>query len=473
MKKRPKDAGKKHKLKLPSQRTLAFAILGTVLFVFVINLAVFLTYRNKTYPKTKLNNTLIGTVSFASLTPKAQDVISPPDKITLKVQTKSKDISSEQLGVSVDYDALSKNIRENRYAIPVLNFFAATNTEAAYSISQQTSDATLESLRSELETAATPAHVTLQETQFVAVPAQAAISINAEQASQTIASQLHTGQTSIDLPINETPAPENAVDINAEALKLNSAVGAEIAFSYSGQNKTLAKTDIAAVFEAKDATFAVSQKQVNALVDKIAKQFGIILGNRQQAASQLTTALQNGTDVTVALQAAPQKRVTYTYCVAAKGVDQSYLGTLKSKLQAVYGDSRGWSVNGQVQFSPVASGCSFTVWLTAADLVPSFSSTICDNIWSCRVGNNVILNFDRWSGASSAWNSAGGTLDEYRSMVINHETGHWLGFSHRYCSGAGQPAPVMQQQSISLQGCSFNAWPTASEIQALKKSKGL
>ena len=37
-------------------------------------------------------------------------------------------------------------------------------------------------------------------------------------------------------------------------------------------------------------------------------------------------------------------------------------------------------------------------------------------------------------------------------MVINHETGHWLGLGHSFCSGPGQLAPVMQQQSIDVTG---------------------
>jgi len=94
-------------------------------------------------------------------------------------------------------------------------------------------------------------------------------------------------------------------------------------------------------------------------------------------------------------------------------------------------------------------------------------------MWSCRVGPNVVINFDRWQNASPAWNQMGGTLEEYRHMVINHESGHWLGFGHAQCPGAGQQAPVMQQQSINLQGCKFNAWPTAGEIAALRRSLGI
>jgi hypothetical protein len=98
---------------------------------------------------------------------------------------------------------------------------------------------------------------------------------------------------------------------------------------------------------------------------------------------------------------------------------------------------------------------------------------VCDSYYSCRSGRNVVINFDRWQGATDPWNAAGGSLEDYRVMVTNHETGHWLGFGHAFCPGAGQPAPVMQQQSISLQGCTFNPWPTASELAAAKSARGL
>jgi len=44
------------------------------------------------------------------------------------------------------------------------------------------------------------------------------------------------------------------------------------------------------------------------------------------------------------------------------------------------------------------------------------------------------------------------------------EVGHWLGHDHKVCSGVGQLAAVMQQQSISLGGCNFNPWPLDSEL---------
>lgn len=152
-----------------------------------------------------------------------------------------------------------------------------------------------------------------------------------------------------------------------------------------------------------------------------------------------------------------------TYDVTTKGVVTSSLAEFKQQAHATLNDGRGWSRMG-VSFQEVASGGQFTLVLSEAAQVPSFSPGGCGAEYSCRVGRYVIINQDRWIGATPSWNNAGGSLRDYRHMVVNHETGHWLGHGHSNCTGSGQPAQVMQQQSMSLQGCTFNAWPTASEL---------
>lgn len=154
------------------------------------------------------------------------------------------------------------------------------------------------------------------------------------------------------------------------------------------------------------------------------------------------------------------RRVTYD--VSTKGAVSADFAEFRAQANATLNDSRGWARMG-VSFTEVASGGALTLVLSEASQLPTFSSG-CSADYSCRAGRYVIINQDRWLSATSSWNAGGGSLRDYRHMVVNHETGHWLGHGHETCAAAGQAAAVMQQQSISLQGCSFNPWPIASEL---------
>jgi len=154
-------------------------------------------------------------------------------------------------------------------------------------------------------------------------------------------------------------------------------------------------------------------------------------------------------------------RHTVTYSVTTRGPVHANLAVFKRLAQQTYDDPRGWRGAG-VAFRRVRSGGAFRLVLSEASSVPTFGYP-CDSTWSCRVGNFVIINQNRWLGASPMWNSIGRSLRDYRHMVVNHETGHWLGHRHRYCSGPGRLAPVMMQQSKGLHGCRANPWPLRGE----------
>ena len=155
-------------------------------------------------------------------------------------------------------------------------------------------------------------------------------------------------------------------------------------------------------------------------------------------------------------------RRTVRYHVETRGRITTSLQEFRSQAQQTYDDPRGWRAAG-IRFVPVKSGGAFTLVLAQASYVPRFSSS-CSAMWSCRVGRFVIINQDRWKNASPAWNAAHLALRDYRHMLVNHETGHWLGLGHAQCPGPGRLAPVMQQQSKGLQGCRFNPFPTRHEI---------
>lgn len=160
----------------------------------------------------------------------------------------------------------------------------------------------------------------------------------------------------------------------------------------------------------------------------------------------------------------PGQKATVTYSVTTKGAITANVPEFKQQANATLNDARGWARLG-VYFQEVANGGQFTLVLSEAGQLPSFS-TGCSAEYSCNVGRFVVINQDRWLGATPSWNRGGGSLRDYRHMVVNHETGHWLGHGHRSCGGAGQPAPLMQQQSIDLQGCVFNPWPLKAELSS-------
>jgi hypothetical protein len=155
-------------------------------------------------------------------------------------------------------------------------------------------------------------------------------------------------------------------------------------------------------------------------------------------------------------------RRTVRYHVETRGHITTSVRDFARLAQETYDDPRGWRGAG-IEFRRVAHGGAFTLVLSEARLVPSFSS-ICSAMWSCRVGRFVIINQERWKHASPAWNAAHAGLRGYRHMVLNHETGHWLGLGHAGCPGPGRLAPVMMQQSKGLRGCRFNPFPTRREL---------
>lgn len=174
----------------------------------------------------------------------------------------------------------------------------------------------------------------------------------------------------------------------------------------------------------------------------------------------------------VVLVAACDPERIYTYRIATRGPVGADAGEFAAQVDRTLRDPRGWSLGGSIGFRRTDGPANFTVWLASAGSVPSFSSA-CSSQWSCRVGPNVIINHDRWRGATATWPYG---LRAYRDYVTNHEVGHWLGFGHQGCPAPGLPAPVMTQQSKGgsvLGACRFNTWPTQGELQAAARRHGV
>jgi hypothetical protein len=148
-----------------------------------------------------------------------------------------------------------------------------------------------------------------------------------------------------------------------------------------------------------------------------------------------------------------------TYRIAVEnGIQGVTANDFAGQVSAVLGDPRSWTGTGRWRLQQVPAGgrYSFTIYLAT----PATRDRLCgdgyDRYTSCRNGNSVVLNVARWVHGVPAY---GDDLAGYRDYMINHETGHRLYNGHELCPGPGQPAPVMQQQTLGLHGCVPNSWP--------------
>jgi len=124
----------------------------------------------------------------------------------------------------------------------------------------------------------------------------------------------------------------------------------------------------------------------------------------------------------------------------------------------ILSDARSWVGAGSVKWRRVDPGESadLTIILGA----PATVDEICRPLrtggyFSCRNGDTIGINVNRWNTATDWWPAS---LRVYRTYVINHEVGHYLGRSHVSCPGEGELARVMQQQTKTLGGCVANGW---------------
>ena len=125
-------------------------------------------------------------------------------------------------------------------------------------------------------------------------------------------------------------------------------------------------------------------------------------------------------------------------------------------------DPRGWGSDGSVSFARTDGVADIRVLVASPATVDAMCAPLATNgKWSCGRYGHAAINALRWVGGSDAFNAASGTdLLTYRQYLVNHEVGHLLGHQHVGCPAPGTLAPIMLQQSIRLEGCLPNGWPS-------------
>ncbi|MFB8440856.1 DUF3152 domain-containing protein [Streptomyces niveus] len=167
------------------------------------------------------------------------------------------------------------------------------------------------------------------------------------------------------------------------------------------------------------------------------------------------------------LAKAPGKGEKITYRIDIEkglGLDRKLFA---DAVQKTLNDDRSWAHNGAMTFERISGGSPrFVITLaspgtTAEWCAKSGLDTTIDNV-SCdsAATDRVMINAYRWAQGAKTYGPK--AMFTYRQMLINHEIGHRLGYDHVSCKTPGSLAPVMQQQTktLDLDGvkCKPNPW---------------
>lgn len=127
-------------------------------------------------------------------------------------------------------------------------------------------------------------------------------------------------------------------------------------------------------------------------------------------------------------------------------------------ITSILNDPRGWNNITEKEFLLVSEeDADFTFIFSSPDKTDELCAPLETNgIYSCRNEEEIIINYFRWENGAIDF---GNDMRTYRLYLINHETGHILGWGHTGCPKDGALAPVMMQQSKTTDGCTPYGWP--------------
>lgn len=186
---------------------------------------------------------------------------------------------------------------------------------------------------------------------------------------------------------------------------------------------------------------------------------GVSRPSRPPAASRSIPERGSGRFKVAAAPPGPIEEATTYRVEVEKGLPYSAKEVARF-IETTLADDRGWAA--EHKLARVDGHADLRIVLATPETADALCAPLdTDGRLSCRNGSDVVLNAWRWHFGADSYAD---DLAAYRRYVVNHETGHALGYPHAVCPGEGATAPVMLQQTKGLDGCTANPWPARVDL---------
>ncbi len=454
-----------------SQRRLLYGLMTVAVFM-IVNLAVGVYYAQRIYPGVRVGDINLSGRSWGAVEAAITAGL-PNQPIHLVVGSTSYTLTPQEVGATYNLNTIRQQVeRQGHSYLPlwgVVTTFWSQPIAVDYQVDERVFGQRLADLANEQSHAASDAQPVIVAGTAVVLSDKAGQLLDVAKLRAGALTALKSHDNVVITTTNISPSV-SAEAFASDISQANAILGATITLKIKTQSVAISRAQIGAWlhFGNPGSGVSVDNAAISGYVNSLGTGF-----DRAAAAATIASDLTSAKSVAYTASVrrfttAPSGVVTpatiksYRYCISVSGASQDKANELAGTAKSVYAMVGGWSLTGLVKLEPAATSCNFTLWLAAADNMPHFSPA-CGSHSTCRVDNNLVINLSNWDQAPASWQ---GTQDEYRTELINHETGHWLGFDHLSCGG-NTTAPI-QDVVVQVSGCSPRWFPIAANLQPVK-----
>lgn len=438
----------------------------------LLNLGLYAYYSNRVYPGVQVGVTQLGGVPLSDL---RQRLAEQGGEETLSVTAGGATYAMDMRGLGgLDLDRLEREVKEVGRTTPlplagVLRSLTSRPLESHYQVSDEGLARVIAGLERQINHQSSNALPMIVAGQAFTLAQKTGEMLDASKAAAAIRAVYGSGKTaSLEVSKLEPLVAATAYKTDVEEAQARLGLTLQLRVRSSSYSPTAAQIGSWLVFGEPGRGVVVDGAAVAAYVASIPGRFdrrattnAVVAAvqakqNLNYTASRRTTATPN-----LASAAAVLPRQTYNYCLRPdEGAEAE---ALRTRAAAVLG-SGGWTLGGRLRFVPASSNCDFTVGVVPADDMATVN-VACTARTTCQVGSQLAVSAGAWAAAPAGWK---GNLDEYRSELIQHEVGHWLGFDHVSCLSTDAPKPILQAPTVVLAGCSPNWYAVPVETLGTK-----